>query len=81
MQTRCTKTRYNELIDNIYTLKQNFGISTLGYIFESIDIEFRNSDKRKLNYHIQAYNYRTILTPLGEIRFKRTVYKHKKTGE
>ncbi len=80
-QTKRSKSRYNNLLDSIYSLKQDFGTSTLLHVFEEIDKTFRLSDERKANYHIQAYNSRTILTVLGEVRFTRTVYKHKVTGK
>lgn len=80
-QTNNTKNRYINLIDNIYSIKQDFGTSTLLHVFEEIDKTFRDSIERKDKYHIQAYNYRTILTSLGEIRFKRTIYKNKFTGK
>lgn len=80
-QTTSTKSRYINLVDDIYSFRHDFGISVLLQIFESIDSEFKNSYARKSKYHIQAYNFRTILTSLGEVRFRRTVYKNKFTGE
>ncbi len=81
IQSNDINTRYTDIIGNVFSLKQSFGIELLLELFNQLDAQFRNSSERKSKYHIKAHNYRTILTVLVEVRFKRTVYQNKFTGE
>ncbi len=48
---------------------------------ELLDDIFFNSQYRKDNYKVKQFRYRTIITTLGEIRFKRRQYQSKNYGQ
>ena len=49
---------------------------------EAVDLEFKNSEKRKERFYINKSNVkRTIVTIFGEITFHRTLYQDKYTNE
>lgn len=53
----------------------------IGKYLELIDEAISNSAERQKNYNIDGSVVRSITIPLGEIRFKRTRYINKTTGE
>ena len=49
---------------------------------EDIDVAFRESEYRKKRYHIERSNMEnSFISTCGEIKYKRTYYKNKKSGE
>ena len=48
---------------------------------EALDDVFFNSKYRKDNFKVKQFRYRTIITTLGEIRFKRRQYQSKHRGQ
>lgn len=81
IQIKSVNSRYENIVTSIEDIKHDFGINSLIEVFNQLDEQFRSSPFRKANFHVKAHNYRTILTFLGEVRFKRTIYKNKHTGE
>lgn len=50
-------------------------------VIEELDEAFRRDGARKKNYHIERKDKNTVLTTCGEIAYKRTYFKEKKTGK
>jgi hypothetical protein len=49
---------------------------------ETIDAAYRNSKDRKRNWTVkEKAAEKTLMTIFGEVRYERTYYKNKKTGE
>lgn len=76
----------NHSYSNLFLIFQEF-LNSIGTVFftnffEALDLQFKDSDKRKDNYYINKTNVkRTIITIFGTITFKRTLYINKITGE
>ena len=69
--TLCLQELFNDISSNL-----------LKTFLECVDLEFKNSSKRKKKYFINKSNVkRTIVTIFGEITFYRTLYQEKITGE
>lgn len=74
--------RYSNMFVNLQKLTNNFNLSFLTCYIEALDKQFKDSDQRKSTYYINKSNVeRTIVTIFGELKFKRTLYQHKITGE
>ena len=76
---------YNPYINLILSLQSSmnkFITNLIANIFETADEEYKNSPERKEKYYINKSNVeRCIVTIFGEVRFKRTLYKEKNSGE
>lgn len=72
----------DDLSTEIHHKVLNLGNSLLSEIYEKIDEEIRESIARKKNWNIERRNEeKEILDIMGTIRFTRTGYENKKTGE
>ena len=65
------------LLNSIFETAREVFIKQL----ELADNEFRNSFYRKNKYHVKNTRYRTVLTIIGHISYKRTEYIDKTTGK
>ena len=54
-------------------------LSTLVKLIEMVDEAYRKSKQRKKVFKIHDYRTRTLITSVGELTFKTTYYKRKKT--
>jgi hypothetical protein len=58
------------------------GITLVAEALEIIDEVYRNSKDRKLNWTVKSKDdKKTLATIFGEVKYKRTYYENKKTGE
>ena len=77
-----SKNRYANMFIEFQNIMNQVGSLFFSLLFENIDNTFKNSSKRKENYHINKSNVkRTIVTIFGSITFYRTLYINKVTGE
>lgn len=74
--------RYFNLISSLYSSLRETVKSSLVTLLESIDLDYKDSQDRRLHYYISKSNVsRTIVTIVGEISFHRTYYIDKCTGK
>ena len=67
--------KYFLLLSSLQEQTKLLIISTLKEILETMDIQFKNSENRKLFYNISKSNIpRTITTLFGDVTFSRTYY-------
>ncbi len=71
---------YISLIDTFGNTFYEIQRDALIAYLEEIDKEFRNSLNRTKKYHVKKNENRSLTTRFGNIRFKRTVYVHRGTG-
>jgi len=58
------------------------GVILVAEALETIDEAYRNSKDRKQNWTVKSKDdKKTLTTIFGEVKYKRTYYKNKKTGE
>ena len=57
------------------------GLDFMGETLERLDEMIRDSELRKQKYEIVRRDRKITLTSLGNITYKKTLYKHKKTGK
>ena len=58
------------------------GVTLVAEALETIDEAYRNSKDRKRNWTVkEKAAEKTLMTIFGEVRYERTYYKNKKTGE
>lgn len=65
---------YANFIQNIASISYNFARFTIKSLLEKADELFLNMPDRTSRYHVKATRYRTIVTPFGDVRYKRTIY-------
>lgn len=68
-------------VGNVKDVVVGLGCSYLGEIFETMDEMIRDSGIRKRNWEIVRRDKKTMLTSLGEISYRKTLFKNKKTGD
>lgn len=76
-----TKTNCLNLEENIINIGNTFTTDLYVNFIESLDKDYRNSKQRKQKYRIKEYIHKSLITSIGEIRFKYTAYNDKLTGE
>ena len=77
-----SKNRYVNIFLKLQNLINEISVTFISNLFETLEIQFRNSSKRKEKYYISKSNVkRTIITIFGTITFYRTLYINKLTGE
>ena len=69
------------LEEKIKNIGDDFTINLYKNFLEGIDLEFKNSTERKLNYTVKDTVERSILTSIGYITFNQTIYKNKLTNK
>jgi len=58
------------------------GTTLVAEALETIDEVYKNSKARKLNWTVKSKDdKKTLITIFGEVKYKRTYYENKKTGE
>lgn len=67
----------HELEHNISNSTHALNLDILKQILEYLDLEYKNSNERKLQYYVQQTRERTLITSLGIITFNKTYYKSK----
>lgn len=72
----------SEFILSTKSTLDEVGASLVGQALETIDEVYRNSKARKLEWNIKERAAKKSLTTIfGEVRYERTYYENKKTGE
>lgn len=69
------------LVDGIKEEVLGLGCRIIGDIFEEMNEMICNSSLRREGYEVVRHDTKTLLTSMGEIRFSKTLFKNKKTGE
>lgn len=67
----------HELEHNIFNSTNELNLDILKQILEYLDLEYKNSKKRKDKYYVQQTRERTLTTSLGLLTFNKTYYKSK----
>ena len=67
----------HQLEHNILNSTNTLNLDILKEILEYLDLEYKNSKKRKELYYVQQTRPRTLITSLGLITFNKTYYKSK----
>ena len=58
------------------------GVSLVAEALETIDEAYKNSKDRKHNWKVKSKgDNKNLITIFGEVKYKRTYYENKKTGE
>lgn len=72
----------DDLSEDIHDRVLRFGTNLISEIYEKLDEEIRLSISRKKKWNIEKRNeVKELLDVMGPIKFKRTGYEDKKTGE
>ena len=73
---------YDDLTKEIHERVLNLGKRLQVEMLEKLDEEIRNSENRKKNWTVERRNEpKELLDVMGSIRYQRTGYVHKSTGE
>lgn len=76
------KNIYVNLTVSLQELFNDLSSDLIKEFIEAVDLEFKNSEKRKERFYINKSNVkRSIVTIFGEITFHRTLYQDKYTNE
>ena len=67
----------HELEHNIFNSTNELNLDILKQILEYLDLEYKNSKKRKDKYYVQQTRERTLITSLGLLTFNKIYYKSK----
>jgi len=70
-------TLLHDLESKIYNSTNGLNLNILKELLETIDLDYKNSKKRKDKYYIQCTRQRTLITSLGLITFNKTYYRTK----
>lgn len=72
---------FPSVIERIAKLGEDFTRKMLIRYIENLDDSFRYSSDRTRNYYVKDNRSRTIITMLGEVTYKRTIYRDKRTNK
>ena len=73
-------TKTAEMIYGITSSVTDLGLSIIAEEFEYADELIRQSDQRKKKWYVVRRDENTILTSLGSVTYKRTLFKNRKDG-
>jgi hypothetical protein len=66
---------------NLRDILNEFGTELIAEAIEHYDQEIKNSEERKKEYNVDNSYNKSLETIFGTVTYKKTIYKHKKTGE
>lgn len=72
---------FAEYVYEITDLLHKLGTEMIRDSLEAMDYMLCESPIRKKSWIIEAHHTKTLLTPLGEVRFQKTLFLNKKTKE
>lgn len=72
---------YIDLVTTLAVTIKNIAIEMFLQKIKMIDEEFKNKPERLQRYYIKDTRNRTIITPFGEITFKRTIYQNRQSNK
>ena len=69
-------------IENTQCMLNEVGVKLVKNLFDLCEESIRPSKERKKEWHIERRNEeKTYITIFGDVRYQRTYYKNKETGE
>lgn len=71
----------NQFVDQVKQVMLEFGCHIVSETLEECNTMLEESVKRKISWQIKDRAERTLLTSLGQLRFSRTRFTHKKSGK
>lgn len=74
-------TKIAEMVYGVTESVVNLGLSIIAEELEMYDEYLRKSDKRKQEWDIVKKDETTLLTSLGNVTYKKTLFQNKQTGE
>lgn len=74
-------TKIAEMVYGVIDSVTELGRSIIAEEWETLDEIIRQSGKRKENWHVVRKDFTTLVTHLGPVRYSKTLFKHKTTGE
>lgn len=66
---------------NLRAILNEFGTQLIAEAIEHYDQEIKHSQERKKEYNVDNSYNKSLETIFGTVTYKKTIYKHKKTGE
>lgn len=74
--------KVSEYIENTQCMLNEIGVKLVKNLFDICEESILLSKERKKEWHIERKNMeKTYITIFGDVRYERTYYKNKKTGE
>lgn len=70
-----------QISDGICNDLCKLGLSVMAEILEDMDDELRGSEDRKKHYEIVHKRKNSFLTRMGEVTYRRTCFRDKRTGK
>jgi len=73
-----------KVAENIKDLKEELcklGVRIIQEWFEDLDQLLQDSVVRKNHYYVEQHSDKTLISSLGEVRFKKTLFTSKETGK
>lgn len=74
-------TDISSLVKGIQEEVLKLGAGIIGDLFDEMDQMIRESEERQANWEIVRRDQKPLLTSIGEIKFEKTLFKSKRTGE
>jgi len=74
-------TKFAEFVNGIAAETNRLGIMLIQETLENMDRMICDSGKRRLEWTVEQHNWKNLLTSLGNVAFRKTLFENKKTGE
>lgn len=74
-------TKIAEFVNGIAAETNRLGIMLIQETLEEMDRMICDSGKRRLEWSVEQHNRKSLLTSLGNVTFRKTLFENKKTGE
>lgn len=73
--------KFAEYVEGLTAELHNLGLKMIQESLESLNMMLRNSPKRRQNWVVESHDTKQLITSLGEIEFKKTLFTSKETGK
>ena len=74
-------TKIAEFVGDVQNNVLQLALNIIAEQFEAIDEKLCNSGRRKKNWEIVKRDEKTLITSIGDLRFTKTLFRNKNTGE
>lgn len=74
-------TKIAEFVSGIAAETNRLGVMLIQETLETMDQMICDSGKRRLEWTVEQHNRKNLLTSLGNVAFRKTLFENKKTGE
>lgn len=74
-------TKIAEMVHGVTKSVATLGLEIIAEELEFYDEQIRESEKRKARWHVVRKDETSLITSLGTIRYRKTLYKDKETGK